>query len=180
MSTYREFLDLRYSTGDVTAVTGIEAGALQHWYARGILTATVQGRGVRRLYSMVDVIRLAVMAKITSFGFSPMDAASVCRDLWHEDGSATDVHGMHSSDHILIMGLDAWFPVAMLDGTSKPFIRYMLAITREKAEFRVEGRVIAAINENADLAALLAGKEVCLVIDLSRIGQAVIAGLGSR
>ena len=64
MSTYREFLDLRYSTGDVAAVTGIEAGALQHWYARGILTVTVQGRGVRRLYSMVDVIRLAVMAKI--------------------------------------------------------------------------------------------------------------------
>lgn len=66
MSKVRTFdvRELRYTTPEVLTVTRLRPEVLQTWVNREVLGARNTGRGKRRLYSGLDVVKLAIMRRM--------------------------------------------------------------------------------------------------------------------
>ncbi|MEM7223002.1 MAG: MerR family transcriptional regulator [Pseudomonadota bacterium] len=56
----------------LNVIRGLSAGLLQTWVNRGHIVLSDQnpGSGRRRLYSPIDIVKLALMARLASFGIS--------------------------------------------------------------------------------------------------------------
>ena len=63
-----------FGQASVVAATGLSAPALQAWVARGVLSLSLDcqkpGTGNKRLYSGMEVARIAAMKVLTDLGVS--------------------------------------------------------------------------------------------------------------
>src|SRR4051812_3937134 len=60
----------KFTQGDVLAVTRLRADLLQTWINRNVIALGEQnpGSGRRRLYSALDIVKLAIMRRIADLG----------------------------------------------------------------------------------------------------------------
>jgi DNA-binding transcriptional MerR regulator len=72
-----------FTNGQVCDVAGISPATLQNWANRGIVRPLEErpGTGQKRLYSGLDVVRLALMAELVNLGVAPGTAAEMCAKL---------------------------------------------------------------------------------------------------
>jgi hypothetical protein len=65
-----------YTTGQVAALSGVPEKSVRNWDARGVLPLGESHFTGRRLFTLTDALKLAVMADLTGrVGVSPSDAA---------------------------------------------------------------------------------------------------------
>ena len=77
-----DLTEQKYTQGDVLAVTRLRKDLLQTWINRKVVALGEQhpGSGRRRLYSAIDIVKLALMRRIADFGLD----LSIGRDLASE------------------------------------------------------------------------------------------------
>jgi DNA-binding transcriptional MerR regulator len=93
----------RFSSHDVIALTGITARQLQWWDERGVVKAERSGH--RRLYSMQNVMEMAVICELRRKGFSLQKVRKVMRFLHEEFGKGlAQIASRHSDVHLLVDG----------------------------------------------------------------------------
>lgn len=85
-----------YDNTDVTAATGLSVATIQTWANRGILMLSKQqqnpGAGQKRLYSALDIARIAATQALISYGLNASTASQIalrlerglCADQWKE------------------------------------------------------------------------------------------------
>lgn len=79
-----EFTKPQYVNADVLRATGISLGTFQTWLNRGLIKPSSEpnpGTGQKRMYSAADVLRAAIMGKLTDFGITTSTAAEMCRSV---------------------------------------------------------------------------------------------------
>jgi DNA-binding transcriptional MerR regulator len=92
-----------FSSHEVIAFTGISARQLQWWDERGIVKPTHVGH--RRLYSMQNVMEMAVICELRRKGFSLQGVRKVMRFLQREFGKGlAEITARNSDLHLLTDG----------------------------------------------------------------------------
>ncbi len=93
----------RFPSQEVIALTGVTARQLQWWDERGVVKPERQGH--RRLYSMQNVMEMAVICELRRKGFSLQGVRKVMRFLQREFGKGLGEIVARSSDvHLLTDG----------------------------------------------------------------------------
>src|ERR1700692_1807667 len=93
----------RYPSQEVIALTGVTARQLQWWDERGVVKPEREGH--RRLYSMQNVLEMAVICELRRKGFSLQGVRKVMRFLQREFGKGLGEIVTRSSDvHLLTDG----------------------------------------------------------------------------
>jgi DNA-binding transcriptional MerR regulator len=98
----------RFASHDVIALTGVTARQLQWWDERGVVKPERQGH--RRLYSMQNVMEMAVICELRRKGFSLQGVRKVMRFLQREFGKnlaeivarTSDVHLLTDGKHLYL------------------------------------------------------------------------------
>jgi DNA-binding transcriptional MerR regulator len=129
----------------VLALTGITARQLQWWDERGIVVPARAGH--QRLYSLDDVIELAVICDLRRRGFSLQRVRKVVRFLQREFGKrlAQTVSG-GSPYHLLTDGTRLYLEtsadqiVDILKNARQPMLSVCLSDTARQIRARVEGK----------------------------------------
>jgi DNA-binding transcriptional MerR regulator len=92
-----------FSSSEVIALTGITARQLQWWDERGVVKAEHVGH--RRLYSMQNVMEIAVISELRRKGFSLQGVRKVIRFLQREFGRGLgEITDRNSDVHLLTDG----------------------------------------------------------------------------
>src|SRR5207237_4665289 len=81
---FRGFMQDRFTSQQLIALTGITPRQLQWWDERGIVRPEREGH--RRLYSMDDIAEVAVIVELRDKGFSLQRVRKVMRFLQRELG----------------------------------------------------------------------------------------------
>jgi len=134
----------RFPSQEVIALTGITARQLQWWDERGVVKPERQGH--RRLYSMQNVMEMAVICELRRKGFSLQRVRKVMRFLQREFGKglgeivgrSSDVHLLTDSTH-LYLETSARQIVDILKNSKQP----ILAICLSDAVRQVRAEVVA-------------------------------------
>jgi DNA-binding transcriptional MerR regulator len=93
----------RFSSQEVIALTGVTARQLQWWDERGVVKPEREGH--RRLYSMQNVMAMAVICELRRKGFSLRGVRKVMRFLDREFGKGlAEIVGRNSDVHLLTDG----------------------------------------------------------------------------
>jgi DNA-binding transcriptional MerR regulator len=91
------------SSREVIALTGVTARQLQWWDERGVVKPEHVGH--RRLYSMQDVMEMAVICELRRKGFSLQGVRKVLRFLQREFGKGlAEITARSSALHLLTDG----------------------------------------------------------------------------
>jgi DNA-binding transcriptional MerR regulator len=138
-------LGYAFSSRQVLALTGITARQLQWWDERGIVVPARAGH--QRLYSLDDVIELAVICDLRRRGFSLQRVRKVVRFLQREFGKrlAQTVSGA-SPYHLLTDGTRLYLEtsanqiVDILKNARQPMLSVCLSDTARQIRARVEGK----------------------------------------
>jgi DNA-binding transcriptional MerR regulator len=133
-----------FSSQEVLALTGVTARQLQWWDERGVVKPQRQGH--RRLYSMQNVMEMAVICELRRKGFSLQGVRKVMRFLQREFGKGlgetvarnSDVHLLTDGTH-LYLETSAKQIVDILKNSSQP----ILGICLSDAVRQVRAEVIA-------------------------------------
>jgi DNA-binding transcriptional MerR regulator len=92
-----------FSSQEVIALTGVTARQLQWWDERGVVKPDREGH--RRLYSMQNVMAMAVICELRRKGFSLQGVRKVMRFLDREFGKGlAEIVGRNSDVHLLTDG----------------------------------------------------------------------------
>src|ERR1700685_3479593 len=134
----------RFTSQQVIALTGVTPRQLQWWDERGVVKPEHQGH--RRLYSMENVMALAVICELRRKGFSLQGVRKVMRFLDKEFGKGlaeivsrnSDVHLLTDGKH-LYLETSARQIVDILKNSSQP----ILGICLSDAVRQVRADVIA-------------------------------------
>lgn len=95
--------DESYSSSDVAKIAGISLRQLQWWDERHVVSPDHQGH--RRVYTLEEVIEIAVIAELRRKGFSLQKIRRVLRYLQREMGQRlADVVGSEGDLHLLTDG----------------------------------------------------------------------------
>jgi DNA-binding transcriptional MerR regulator len=93
----------RFSSQEVIALTGVTARQLQWWDERGVVKPEREGH--RRLYSLQNVMEMAVICELRRKGFSLQGVRKVMRFLQREFGKGLgEIVGRNSDVHLLTDG----------------------------------------------------------------------------
>jgi DNA-binding transcriptional MerR regulator len=131
----------RFSSHEVIALTGITARQLQWWDEKGVVKP--QRTGHRRMYSMQNVMAIAVICELRRKGFSLQRVRKVMRFLEHEFGKGlAEVVGRNSEVHLLTDGERLYLEtsakqiVDILKNSSQPILGICLsdAVRQVRAE----------------------------------------------
>ena len=76
-----EICAAQFAQRDVLAVSKLDAATLQTWINRRLLDLGNPGTGKRRLYSALDIVRLAIMQRLTGFGVGVTRARDIAMDV---------------------------------------------------------------------------------------------------
>ena len=122
----------RFSSQEVVALTGVTPRQLQWWDERGVVKPEHQGH--RRLYSMENVMALAVICELRRKGFSLQGVRKVMRFLDKEFGKGlaetvsrtSDVHLLTDGKH-LYLETSARQIVDILKNSSQPILGICLS-----------------------------------------------------
>jgi DNA-binding transcriptional MerR regulator len=133
-----------FSSQEVIALTGVTARQLQWWDERGVVKPEREGH--RRLYSMQNVMAMAVICELRRKGFSLQGVRKVMRFLDREFGKGlaeivsrnSDVHLLTDGKH-LYLKTSAKQIVDILKNSSQP----ILGICLSDAVRQVRADVIA-------------------------------------
>jgi len=134
----------RFPSQEVIALTGITARQLQWWDERGVVKPERQGH--RRLYSMQNVMEMAVICELRRKGFSLQGVRKVMRFLQREFGKGlSEIVGRSSDVHLLTDGTHLYLEtsarqiVDILKNSKQP----ILAICLSDAVRQVRAEVVA-------------------------------------
>ena len=131
----------RFSSHDVIALTGVTARQLQWWDERGVVRPERVGH--RRLYSMQNVMAIAVISELRRKSFSLQGVRKVMRFLQREFGKGlAEIVSRNSDVHLLTDGkrlyleTSAWQIVDILKNSSQPILGICLsdAVRQVRAE----------------------------------------------
>jgi DNA-binding transcriptional MerR regulator len=131
----------RFSSQEVMALTGITARQLQWWDEKGVVKP--QRAGHRRLYSMQNVMAIAVICELRRKGFSLQRVRTVMRFLERELGKGlAEVVARNSDVHLLTDGERLYLEtsakqiVDILKNSSQPILGICLsdAVRQVRAE----------------------------------------------
>ena len=133
-----------FSSQEVLALTGVTARQLPWWDERGVVKPERQGH--RRIYSMQNVMEMAVICELRRKGFSLQGVRKVMRFLQREFGKGlgeivarnSDVHLLTDGKH-LYLETSAKQIVDILKNSSQP----ILGICLSDAVRQVRAGVIA-------------------------------------
>lgn len=140
----------RFSSQEVMALTGITARQLQWWDEKGVVKP--QRTGHRRMYSMQNVMAIAVISELRRKGFSLQGVRKVMRFLQRELGKGlAEVVGRNSDVHLLTDGKRLYLEtsakqiVDILKNSSQPIlgicltdaVRQVRAVVARKASTSV-------------------------------------------
>jgi DNA-binding transcriptional MerR regulator len=93
----------RFTSQEVMALTDVTARQLQWWDERGVVKPEREGH--RRLYSMQNVMAMAVICELRRKGFSLQGVRKVMRFLDREFGKGlAEIVGRNSEVHLLTDG----------------------------------------------------------------------------
>jgi DNA-binding transcriptional MerR regulator len=93
----------RFTSQEVIGLTGVTARQLQWWDERGVIKPEREGH--RRLYSMQNVMAMAVICGLRRKGFSLQGVRKVMRFLDREFGKGlAEIIGRNSDVHLLTDG----------------------------------------------------------------------------
>src|ERR1700692_810840 len=131
----------RFPSQEVIALTAVPARQRQWWDERGVVRPERQGH--RRLYSMQNVMEMAVICELRRKGFSLQGARKVMRFLQREFGKGlaeivsrgSDVHLLTDGTH-LYLDTSARQIVDILKNYNQPILRICLsdAVRQVRAE----------------------------------------------
>jgi DNA-binding transcriptional MerR regulator len=145
----------RFSSQEVVALTGVTARQLQWWDERGVIKPEREGH--RRLYSMQNVMAMAVICELRRKGFSLQGVRKVMRFLDREFGKGlAEIVGRNSDVHLLTDGTHLYLEtsakqiVDILKNSSQPILGICLsdAVRQVRAEVvarKASTSVIASI-----------------------------------
>ena len=131
----------RFSSQEVIALTGVTARQLQWWDERGVVKPERVGH--RRLYSMQNVMEMAVICELRRKGFSLQGVRKVMRFLKREVGKGlAEIVGRNSDVHLLTDGTHLYLEtsarqiVDILKNSSQPILGICLsdAVRQVRAE----------------------------------------------
>jgi DNA-binding transcriptional MerR regulator len=133
-----------FSSREVIALTGVSGRQLQWWDERGIVKP--ERLGHRRLYSMQNVMEMAVICELRRKGFTLQGVRKVMRFLQRELGKGlAEIVGRDSDVHLLTDGTHLYLEtsarqiVDILKNSSQP----ILSICLSDAVRQVRAEVIA-------------------------------------
>src|SRR5712692_7855600 len=122
----------RFSSQEVIALTGVTARQLQWWDKRGVVKPERVGH--RRLYSMKNVMEMAVICELRRKGFSLQGVRKVMRFLQREFGKGLgEIVGRSSDVHLLTDGTHLYLEtsarqiVDILKNSSQPILGICLS-----------------------------------------------------
>src|SRR5258708_6640111 len=131
----------RFPSQEVIALTGVTARQLQWWDERGVVKPERVGH--RRLYSMQNVMEMAVICELRRKGFSLQGVRKVMRFLQREFGKGLgEIVGRSSDVHLLTDGTHLYLEtsarqiVDILKNSSQPILAICLsdAVRQGRAE----------------------------------------------
>ncbi len=131
----------RYPSQEVIALTGVTARQLQWWDERGVVKPAREGH--RRLYSMQNVMEMAVICELRRKGFSLQGVRKVMRFLQREFGKGLgEIVGRNSDVHLLTDGTHLYLEtsarqiVDILKNSKQPILGICLsdAVRQVRAE----------------------------------------------
>jgi len=131
----------RFPSNEVIALTGVTARQLQWWDERGVVKP--ERIGHRRLYSMQNVMEMAVICELRRKGFSLQGVRKVMRFLQREFGKGLgEIVGRNSDVHLLTDGTHLYLEtsarqiVDILKNSSQPILGICLsdAVRQVRAE----------------------------------------------
>jgi DNA-binding transcriptional MerR regulator len=122
----------RFPSHEVIALTGVTARQLQWWDERGVVKPERVGH--RRLYSMQNVMEMAVICELRRKGFSLQGVRKVMRFLQREFGKGLgEIVGRNSDVHLLTDGTHLYLEtsarqiVDILKNSSQPILGICLS-----------------------------------------------------
>jgi DNA-binding transcriptional MerR regulator len=131
----------RFPSNEVIALTGITARQLQWWDERGVVKPEREGH--RRLYSMQNVMEIAVICELRRKGFSLQGVRKVMRFLQREFGKGlAEITARNSDLHLLTDGTHLYLEtsakqiVDILKNSKQPILSVCLtdAVRQVRAE----------------------------------------------
>jgi DNA-binding transcriptional MerR regulator len=131
----------RFPSQEVIALTGVTARQLQWWDERGVVKPEREGH--RRLYSMQNVLEMAVICELRRKGFSLQGVRKVMRFLQREFGKGLgEIVGRNSDVHLLTDGTHLYLEtsarqiVDILKNSKQPILSICLsdAVRQVRAE----------------------------------------------
>jgi len=146
----------RFSSQEVIALTGITARQLQWWDERGVVKPVREGH--RRLYSMQNVLEIAVIGELRRKGFSLQGVRRVMRFLQQEYGKGlAEIVGRNSHVHLLTDGTHLYLEtsakqiVDILKNSSQPILGICLsdAVRQVRAEMAAR-KVSTSVTSSAE------------------------------
>jgi len=147
----------RFPSQEVIALTGITARQLQWWDERGVVKP--ERLGHRRLYSMQNVMEMAVICELRRKGFSLQGVRKVMRFLQREFGKGlgeivsrtSDVHLLTDGKH-LYLETSARQIVDILKNSSQPILGICLsdAVREVRAEVVAKRKVSTSVTSPAE------------------------------
>jgi DNA-binding transcriptional MerR regulator len=121
-----------FSSQEVMSLTGVTARQLQWWDERGVVKP--ERLGHRRLYSMQNVMEMAVICELRRKGFSLQGVRKVMRFLQREFGRGLgEIVGRNSDVHLLTDGTNLYLEtsarqiVDILKNSSQPILGICLS-----------------------------------------------------
>src|SRR5271155_3298919 len=133
-----------FSSREVMSVTGVSSRQLQWWDERGVVKP--ERAGHRRLYSMQNVLEMAVICELRRKGFPLQKVRKVIRFLQREFGKGlAEIVARNSDVHLLTDGTHLYLEtsarqiVDILKNSSQP----ILGICLSDAVRQVRAEVIA-------------------------------------
>src|SRR5258708_10722631 len=146
----------RFPPKEVIALTGVTARQLQWWDERGVVKPEHQGH--RRLYSMQNVLEMAVICELRRKGFSLQGVRKVMRFLQREFGRGLgEIVGRNSDVHLLTDGTHLYLEtsarqiVDILKNSTQPILGICLsdAVRQVRAEV-VARKASTSVMESAE------------------------------
>ena len=135
----------RFSSQEVIALTGVTARQLQWWDERGVIKPDREGH--RRLYSIQNVMAMAVICELRRKGFSLQGVRKVMRFLDREFGKGlaeivsrnSDVHLLTDGKH-LYLETSAKQIVDILKNSSQPILGVCLSDAVRQVRAEIDAR----------------------------------------
>ncbi|MCU1300077.1 MAG: transcriptional regulator, MerR family [Candidatus Sulfotelmatobacter sp.] len=122
----------RFPSLEVIALTGVTARQLQWWDEKGVVKPEREGH--RRLYTMQNVMEMAVICELRRKGFSLQGVRKVMRFLQREFGKGLgEIVGRNSDVHLLTDGTHLYLEtsarqiVDILKNSSQPILGICLS-----------------------------------------------------
>ena len=134
----------RFPSQEVIALTGVTARQLQWWDERGVVKPEREGH--RRLYSMQNVLEMAVICELRRKGFSLQGVRKVMRFLQREFGKGLgEIVGRNSDVHLLTDGTHLYLETSarQIVDILKNSMQPILGICLSDAVRQVRAEVVA-------------------------------------